>query len=222
MISIYLALAKAGFYVFMHAQIALVMVFVLFGLLLWWLKPWRMASTAATVVVTPLLAVYAVLVLAAIVPVLRSHGSSQETYDPWLNLVVMFLLVIFLPAVFYYFLERLDRDREAAPNHPVAHKILDYIGMAFFMGFVLVTGFGNFFKPIAVGGSLSWHTLTLACICLAGMTLFLRLVLNSLHLVASTDNAYLKELKRYYPILLYIFLGSTALALVSLGLDTIQ
>lgn len=220
MVPIYLAIARAGFYVFIHAQVSLVVVLALSVLIFWWLKPWRMRATAAAVVITPLLAIYMILALAVVVPVLQAFELSQVSYNPWFNLVPMFLLLVFLPAGFYYLLERLDRDRDRTPNNPLAQKILDYIGMVFFLGFVLVMGFGNFFKPIA-SGSFNWHTLVLIFISIAGLTLLLRLIMNSIYLVATADNFYLKELKRYYPALLYIFLGSTALALVFYGLDTI-
>jgi len=221
MIPLYRLIAHLGLYAFVHAQIVFVVFLALSILFLWWLKPWRMKATASAVVITPLLAIYAILIFAVIVPILQSYGQNNGGYNPWLNLVVMFLLVIFLPAGFYYFLDRLDRDRDMAPEHPLIQKIFDYIGMGLFIGFVMVMGFGNFFKPITDANLFSWHALTSICICIAGLTLFIRLVLGSAYLTASSDNPYFKELKRYYPALLYLFLGSTALALIFYGIDTI-
>ena len=193
---------------------------IISGLILWFIKPWRMTDAAATVVNTVLGVFYSLIAFSFVVFNFTDwiKGNRSDESNVWA--IILMIGVTTLPIIFYYLIRQLDKNRDKPSNHPVLSMVLEYLGLAFFMGFIFISGFGVFAEPLP-DFVFSLKFFTNLFLFLGGVLFFLRFVIGLIVVLALKDEKYKKAVAKYYNWILYGFIGCTVGALVFYLLDTL-
>ncbi|MBU2566300.1 hypothetical protein KKG46_01940, partial [Patescibacteria group bacterium] len=176
------------------------------GLILWFIKPWRMTDAAATVVNTVLGVIYSLIAFSFVVFNFTDwiKGNRSDESNVWA--IILMIGITSLPIIFYALLRQLDKNRDKPSNHPVLSMVLDYMGLAFFMGFIFILGFGAFAEPLP-DFVFSLKFFTNVFLFLGGGLFFLRFVIGLFVALVLKDENYKKAVAKYYNWILYGFIG---------------
>ncbi|MFZ6015334.1 MAG: hypothetical protein ACOYUZ_03180 [Patescibacteria group bacterium] len=188
--------------------------------MLWVIKPWRMSYAAAAVVNVPLVTLYMLSFLFALVPVIMD-ARNADSVPVWFNPLFIIMAVVLIAPVGYALLRMIDKDRERAPKHPLLHKILNFIGLTLFVGFVFCGAFASFLKPINISLDSVFAYLTYLFVFILGLSLFARMVVGGLYMTLGRHDPYIKVIDPYVKWIYVVMVGSTILALFFLLIDNL-